>query len=361
MAIRCALSLAKKEKGVRTGGEVRVLIVGDTHLLGPGSNPIDRLRREWAMQQGLGATRYWLDTPYFFLLGDVFDVPPLSQSQMETYMGRFSSIFWWGRWNSDEESLRPASEMKVLIGNHDSRGRSDDLFAAQFGPLSGSFYVEGEVVRNGEKEMDVVKIPVIFLNTNALSTWDRRGQVENTLCHALVAWENERERKKGRYFTSYSVEREKRTGTRKTPRVPVPDCDGPDVQIALNKYIQDRNKATEVENNKDDVKIERPILLLHIPLFRPSESACSPTDVHKDFLSRFTTPRGRGYDTFYNESTHIFDYSSIPGKEVLDEDVTQKILGLFHPRYVFSAHTHYFCGYEHPDGTKETSVSTVNW
>ncbi|XP_054284978.1 metallophosphoesterase 1-like [Macrosteles quadrilineatus] len=93
------------------GGEVKVMLVADTHLLGSKKGHwFDKLRREWQMHRAF-QTAVTLHKPdIVFILGDVFDEGLwCSDAEFNSYVQRFHSLF----------HVPAETQIHVVVGNHD--------------------------------------------------------------------------------------------------------------------------------------------------------------------------------------------------------------------------------------------------
>ncbi|KAG8258506.1 Metallophosphoesterase 1 [Homalodisca vitripennis] len=96
---------------VGDGGEVKVMLLADTHLLGSRRGHwFDKLRREWQMHRAF-QTAITLHRPdIVFVLGDVFDEGlSCSDAEFNAYVQRFHSLF----------RVPTGTQIFVVVGNHD--------------------------------------------------------------------------------------------------------------------------------------------------------------------------------------------------------------------------------------------------
>lgn len=96
---------------MRLNEPVKVMLLADTHLLGPFKGHwLDKLRREWQMRRTF-QTAVWLHQPdAVFILGDIFDEGQwVNDSYFQQYLLRYHEMF------------RTPDHIKVYsaVGNHD--------------------------------------------------------------------------------------------------------------------------------------------------------------------------------------------------------------------------------------------------
>ncbi|KAF0720624.1 Aste57867_181 [Aphanomyces stellatus] len=92
------------------------------------------------------------------------------------------------------------------------------------------------------------------------------------------------------------------------------------------------------------------VLLTHVPLYRPDDTACGPLRANEDGHVTYEAPTFK-----YTQRDHV-----------LSEELSSRLLNALRPDYVFSAHTHAVCEYSHsvPFQTKpipEYTVPTFSW
>lgn len=104
-------SRQKKPSLQKEAEPLKMLLLADTHLLGPRKGHwFDKLRREWQMYRTF-QTALTLHSPHVVVfLGDVFDEGQWSNDeQFDAYMDRFWELF----------SVPKGTKMLVVAGNHD--------------------------------------------------------------------------------------------------------------------------------------------------------------------------------------------------------------------------------------------------
>eukprot|EP01087_Luapelamoeba_hula_P016497 TRINITY_DN5074_c2_g2_i1.p1 TRINITY_DN5074_c2_g2~~TRINITY_DN5074_c2_g2_i1.p1 ORF type:complete len:269 (-),score=53.54 TRINITY_DN5074_c2_g2_i1:324-1130(-) len=102
----------------------------------------------------------------------------------------------------------------------------------------------------------------------------------------------------------------------------------------------------------------RPILLLHFPLFRPTEALCT----YSDMTAALAEKEHKRNE--FDDVTGIYSHNNKEDEDVVNAETTRYILSLFNPLHIFSGHTHYNCHYTHTfnnTAITETTVSTFNW
>ncbi|XP_014279167.1 metallophosphoesterase 1 [Halyomorpha halys] len=93
------------------GEPLRVMLLADTHLLGPKRGHwFDKLRREWQMQRTFQTAMSLHQPDIVFILGDLFDEGLwCSDSEFAAYVQRFHTLF----------RTPEGTELFVVVGNHD--------------------------------------------------------------------------------------------------------------------------------------------------------------------------------------------------------------------------------------------------
>lgn len=101
------------EKHLQTNGSnpVKVMLIADTHLLGPfRGHWFDKMRREWQMHRAFQTAMTIFHPEIVFVLGDLFDEGNwVNQNEFQEYCERFQKLFYTPK----ETSLYS------LAGNHD--------------------------------------------------------------------------------------------------------------------------------------------------------------------------------------------------------------------------------------------------
>lgn len=315
----------------------RVLVISDTHLLGPRGHWLDRMRREHAMARVYGEAVDALRPDAVIHMGDLTDE---------------GSHSWDAPW---AKVLRRAHAMfalplpldvplHVVPGNHDvgppghnvndwTHMRMQDRWERweeEFGRTDAVFLVKG--------------VPFVSVNAMALEV---RGDGPKKR-----AWEDEgaggRNRaKKGK--SPVGPERFKPCDVTRTAR-----------------YFLDTLHVAEVNGSRVDgfypgrtahardvaalrASAARPILLTHMPLHRASDKKCDAGQADQVDDSKY------GYRDEY-----------IDGDDVLSGQVTRALLEAAVPRLVLSGHTHRHCRSpanrsSDPRRPEEVTVSTLSW
>lgn len=90
---------------------VRVMLLADTHLLGPvHGHWFDKLRREWQMHRSFQSAMTLFRPEAVFILGDVFDEGNwVNQKEFDVYVDRFRKLF----------HTPQGTRMFSIVGNHD--------------------------------------------------------------------------------------------------------------------------------------------------------------------------------------------------------------------------------------------------
>ncbi|OVA03121.1 hypothetical protein BVC80_8855g17 [Macleaya cordata] len=137
-----------------------------------------------------------------------------------------------------------------------------------------------------------------------------------------------------------------------------------DVQIHskdTTKGTTEPNKMDQEFSNlgwKDNAMSSRsgPVLLLHFPLHRATNSNCGGINVLK-----------RTHSTNPYEISNVFDNRGFARTgpyelvQTVPPNATEYIFQALKPRIIFSAHTHEFCDHIHRDGTREVTVPAMTW
>lgn len=117
--------------------------------------------------------------------------------------------------------------------------------------------------------------------------------------------------------------------------------------------------CSRVENHMGDAS-HSPVLLLHLPLYRADENACSGRDLpgcapwHD--LEGPCLKVGSGMPSLLpRELSHRI------GQDVVSSKSSTQVLQSFRPRLVLSGHTHRWCDLVHSDGTREVTVPSLSW
>nr|XP_029727045.1 metallophosphoesterase 1 homolog [Aedes albopictus] len=90
---------------------VRVMLLADTHLLGPiHGHWFDKLRREWQMHRAFQSAMTLFRPEAVFILGDVFDEGNwVNQKEFDVYVDRFRKLF----------HTPQGTALYSIVGNHD--------------------------------------------------------------------------------------------------------------------------------------------------------------------------------------------------------------------------------------------------
>eukprot|EP00127_Corallochytrium_limacisporum_P006808 Clim_evm23s236 gene=Clim_evmTU23s236 len=99
---------------------VRLLISGDTHLIGPRGAWIDRVRREWSMSQLWTSAHGRLKPQISMILGDVYDEGKwVHQLAWQNYLQRSDAIFVDEGIRGNTLTEKDKNELIIVVGNHD--------------------------------------------------------------------------------------------------------------------------------------------------------------------------------------------------------------------------------------------------
>eukprot|EP00123_Amoebidium_parasiticum_P010274 comp19999_c0_seq1/m.24474 comp19999_c0_seq1/g.24474 ORF comp19999_c0_seq1/g.24474 comp19999_c0_seq1/m.24474 type:complete len:553 (-) comp19999_c0_seq1:459-2117(-) len=310
---------------------LRVMFLADTHLLGFRHGAwIDRVRREWQMERSFQTSLQLLKPDVVFILGDIFDEGKwCPESEWEQTMQRFRRIF----------RHPPEVQLHSVIGNHDVgfHYSMNTYKVSRFEKDFGSS-VQYKSVRG-----------VDFFLVNSMAFTDKcfvcqDAEKKFTQAHGAMIAEQWRRRLKKLEF---------KDALKKGRTIPMAE--------------------------------DRPILLLHFPLYRESEALCTQTDSPgidlqqlKFEKSRQKPPPWRYGDVLVGDVMCDGDPNLTPpegyreprrngeGTDVVSQTTTNWIMHTLRPRFIFSGHTHHHCSYEHPfhgflPNVPEVTVSTFIW
>ncbi|KAL4271508.1 hypothetical protein GQ457_13G010020 [Hibiscus cannabinus] len=98
-----------------------------------------------------------------------------------------------------------------------------------------------------------------------------------------------------------------------------------------------------------------PVLLLHFPLYQSGKTHLWEGSTFKSIIdSSGNVPASAESKGF--SKTDPYDLS-----QTVPANATEYIFHALKPRIVFSAHTHEFSVYTHPDGTQEVTIPAMTW
>uniref|UniRef100_UPI00398E7974 metallophosphoesterase 1 isoform X2 n=1 Tax=Pristiophorus japonicus TaxID=55135 RepID=UPI00398E7974 len=102
---------AHRGQGWSSPPVLRALFLADTHLLGAlKGHWLDKLRREWQMEQSFQTALWFFEPDVVFILGDLFDEGKWSSPKdFKDDVTRFEMMF----------RHSPSTELFVVVGNHD--------------------------------------------------------------------------------------------------------------------------------------------------------------------------------------------------------------------------------------------------
>lgn len=103
-----------------------------------------------------------------------------------------------------------------------------------------------------------------------------------------------------------------------------------------------------------------PVLLLHLPLYRADDNACTSLDLPRcapwhDLEGSCLKVGSAPPLVLPHEELHKV------GQDVLSYKSSTQVLQSFRPRLVLSGHTHRWCDRLHADGTREVTVPSLSW
>ncbi|XP_037283745.1 per1-like protein PGAP5 isoform X6 [Rhipicephalus microplus] len=258
---------------------LKMMLLADTHLLGPKRGHwFDKLRREWQMHRTF-QTALTLHRPdVVTFLGDVFDEGQWSNhEEFRVYMKRFWDLFY------------VPSHVKVIVavGNHDVgfHYRMHEYFVDRFEENFNTSAVHLTAIRGN-----------LFVTVNSMALY---GDSCNFCARARM------ELGKIRHKLRCSERKEK------------------------NCRKEDRLETSG-----------RPVILMHFPLYRSSDSACLEPDA---------APAA--------EKEQLFRENW----ECLSREATSMLLDSLNPRAVFTGHTHHGCLTMHRKTIPEWTLPSISW
>lgn len=261
---------------------LKMMLLSDTHLLGPKRGHwFDKLRREWQMHRTF-QTALTLHRPdVVAFLGDVFDEGQWSNDEeFKVYMKRFWDLFY------------VPSHVKVLVtvGNHDVgfHYRMHEYFVDRFEENFNTSAVQLTAIRGN-----------LFVTVNSMALY---GDSCNFCARAKMELRRIRHK----------------------------------LRCTERKVMQDKScrKEDMLETNG------RPVVLMHFPLYRSSDSACSEPDA---------APAAEK-DELFRENW-----------ECLSQEATSLLLDSLNPRAVFTGHTHHGCLTIHRKTIPEWTLPSISW
>ncbi|XP_077502708.1 per1-like protein PGAP5 [Amblyomma americanum] len=261
---------------------LKMMLLSDTHLLGPKRGHwFDKLRREWQMHRTF-QTALTLHRPEVVaFLGDVFDEGQWSSDEeFKAYMKRFWDLFYV-----------PANvKVLVAVGNHDVgfHYRMHEYFVDRFEESFNTSALKLTVIKGN-----------LFVTVNSMALY---GDNCNFCARAKIELEQIRHKlrcSEGKVTRAKSCQKGDRLGTN-----------------------------------------GRPIILMHFPLYRSSDSACSEPDA--------ASPEEK--EESFRENW-----------ECLSQKATVLLLDALNPRAVFTGHTHHGCLTIHRKSIPEWTLPSISW
>lgn len=251
----------------------KMMIIADTHIMGPiKSVKLDKLRREWQMKQAFSISNRIFQPDTIIFLGDLFDEASFSRDEaFQKACQDFNRIFEF-----DHEQ----QEFIVIPGNHDV-GFHDQVknFPYLLQRFSRTFMSTESIELSHTPRTSHLNLVL----TNSMSFYN-----DSCLyCSQSMAEARQLEQ----YFTQ--------------------------------QYNQDPDGFTP------------PILLGHIPLYRPNDLNCSyPSRMSQKVVKE-----------------------NIEGEDVLHRAASNSLLNRLKPRISISGHTHMLCHTDHQIGKDEQAGS----
>ncbi|KJE97219.1 metallophosphoesterase 1 [Capsaspora owczarzaki ATCC 30864] len=336
---------------------IRLLVIADPHLIGhQRGHWLDRLRREFAMQQSFRAIAQLLpedQRPHaVLLLGDIFDEGQWdTQENWDDDLRRFHRVF-------DMSSMRSPNRqpplLKVVVGNHDVGFHYVmnqwllERFAHAFGPATDSIMISSNSDRTTERQ----SIQLVTLNSIAMR------QDGCTLCNATRS-----------RISDIAQELTLQPDTTERPPV-VLAMHFPLFRTSIADRIADRiadhiARGTKMERTADESNRQE------LP---PTSVTCPVPQDRSGVLQLHRSGRVARRQVSSHEvvtlpdllplvnlsEEQLAEMRSGEDRETISEEGTKLLLESLAPRLVFSAHAHEDCVFTHSDGTIEVSVGSFN-
>lgn len=261
---------------------LKMMLLADTHLLGPKRGHwFDKLRREWQMHRAFQTTMTLHRPDAVAFLGDVFDEGQWSNDEeFSVYMDRFWDLFY----------VPTSTKVLVMAGNHDIgfHYRLHEYFVDRFEESFNTSAVQLTAIKGN-----------LFVTINSMALY---GDGCNFCTHAKM-----------------------------------------ELQRIRHKLWCSEEKATREKSCRKEDRLKtnsRPIILMHFPLYRKSDSECSEPDA---------APAGVKEELFRENW------------ECLSREATSMLLDSLKPRAVFNGHTHHGCLTVHPNSIPEWTLPSLSW
>jgi len=339
------------------GVATRVMVVSDTHLLGPRGHWLDRLRREHAMARVYAEAVAQLRPDAVLHLGDLTDEGSRSGNvAWAEVMRRAHRVF--------AAPLPVGVPLHVIPGNHDVGEPGERANQHEHGQLHERWGRWEEEFGRTDAVFHVAGIPFVVVNAVALEVqgdpvarpWETAPYVGSPPSAPSPARGKLGLRKaKAKAKAKAEPESFRATDVTRTARYfldtlrAARDGGARVADFYPGRTAHARDAATLRGEAGASSPPPRPILLTHMPLHRAGEALCAQdeADVSDD--------AAYGYRDAY-----------ISGDDVLSEAVTRRVLEAVAPRFVLSGHTHRHCRSPadpavSPPRPEEVTVSTFSW
>ncbi|CAN7992005.1 unnamed protein product, partial [Ixodes hexagonus] len=269
---------------------LKMMLLADTHLLGPKRGHwFDKLRREWQMYRTF-QTALSLHSPQVVaFLGDVFDEGQWSNDEeFDTYMERFWDLFYVPR----------GTKVIVVAGNHD---------------IGFHYRLHQYFVNRFDKTFNTSAVHMTTIKGNMFVTINSMAMHMDT-CSFCVHAE----------ALLKDVERRLQCSL---------------VRLTSHHIVPPKQTCKKVESQQ----YSRPVVLMHFPLYRMSDSECSEPDaaLYPDKDEAFREK----WDCLSKEAT----------------EMASSVLTALQPRVVFTGHTHHGCLTHHRGDIPEWTLPSISW
>lgn len=289
--------------------QLAAMVVADLHLAGPMAAWADRVRRDSFMKSSLKSAYRMLKPHALLVLGDISDWGRKStKQQWESVVQRFHDM------------LQPflGLPIHVTVGNHDV-GDFYQLTPTLLRQFVNSFPGLDDT---GSDVFAIRNISFVSLNAMALACDDcpLHSSMQRVVGNAKATLEK-----------------------------------------GFSSTVSSKSAGQMDSTSFDRNALQKPVLLLHLPLHRVDESVCHSIDIPR--CSPWHEVEGGclqlGVSAKSSQVRALTPYRSM--MDMLSVNTSRYLLSALNPRLVLSAHAHHFCDRVHDDGTREITVSTFSW
>lgn len=308
----CSLISSSEEREIKGASvQLKAMVVGDLHLTGPRTIWLDRVRRDAFMKASFKRAYRVLKPHTLLVLGDISD---------------------WGRksteeqWKSVVDRFNDMAKPFLGLSYHVSAGNHDIGDFYQITPTLLHRFVNTfpGLDETGSAIFTIRNISFVSLNAMALAcdACPMHGSMQKVVEVAQSALQ---------------------TGSNGSQQ--------------LTEYTGQMDSTTSSSANA----FQRPVLLLHLPLYRADESVCDSVDAPR--CAPWHELEGGCLPLFASAQSSKL-YTLTPYRSMIDMlslNTSRYLLSALKPSLVLSAHAHRFCDRVLDDGTREITVSTFTW